>query len=143
MSLVRILLASAALLIAGPAFAETLDAEARFAGERLTFDVRGDYTNFTVTVSGPEGYYAQAQGARSAPTLRLRDYGDVPDGSYSYQLVAATGRVDTVAARVDQRVNGREPGTARPRVGASTTGRFQVINGRIVPFEALEESSSQ
>jgi hypothetical protein len=131
----------AALIVwAAPAHGqERLDAEPRFAGERLVFTVSGDYTNYVLSVAGPESYYAQIQGARSAPTLRLRDHGAVPDGLYQWQLSAATNRMVPGAARMDQTLNGREPGAGAPRIGAETSGAFRVEDGRIMIFDDLTE----
>lgn len=118
---------------------EQLDAEPRFAGERLVFSVSGAYTNYVLSVAGPESYYAQIEGARSAPTLRLRDHGAVPDGLYQWQLSAATNRVLPGAARMDQTLNGRQPSAGAPRIGAQTSGAFRVEDGRIMIFEDLTE----
>lgn len=131
---------AAVVVCAAPAHGqEQLDAEPRFAGERLVFTVSGAYTNYVLSVAGPESYYAQIQGARSAPTLRLRDHGAVPDGLYQWQLSAATNRTVPGAARTDQTSNGREPGAGTPRIGAQTSGAFRVEDGRIMIFDDRPE----
>ncbi|MGJ3230789.1 MAG: hypothetical protein ACFE0P_03245 [Oceanicaulis sp.] len=124
---------------AGASAEERLQVEPRFAGERLVFTVSGAYTGYVLTVVGPEEYYARAEAARSAPTLRLRDHGAVPDGLYQWEMTAATNRVAPGAARVDQARNGREPGVAAPRIGARASGAFRVEDGRIMVFDELEE----
>jgi hypothetical protein len=116
-----------------------LQGEVRLTPERIGFDVQGRYTNYTLTIGGPEGYLARAEGSRTPPTVRLADHGDVPDGVYSYQLTAATDQIDPAARRVDQRVNGREPGLAAPRIGAQLSGYFRVEDERIQIFEQIEE----
>lgn len=122
---------------------ESIQGQARFVGERVAFNIQGRYTNYVLTISGPEGYRARAEGARSAPTIRLADHGEVVDGLYTYQLTAATDRVDQTQARVDQRTNGREPGSGTPMVGASMSGNFRVEEGRIRIFEDLEEPPAE
>ncbi|PWE18730.1 hypothetical protein DDZ18_03820 [Marinicauda salina] len=128
------------LFVAAPAAAETLRADERFTQTRLVFSVNGSYTNYTLTVSGPQGFHAQAHGERSAPTLRLADYGEVPDGVYNYQLTAATDRFREQVSQASRMNNGRENTTMRPRVGASVSGAFHVRDGRIREFEDIEES---
>lgn len=122
---------------------EALDAQARLTDERIGFTVQGRYTNYTLTITGPEGFVARAQGQRSAPTVRLADHGATPDGLYTYQLTAATDRIDPSARRVDQRTNGREPGVAAPLIGALMTGQFRVENDRIRIFEQIDEPAPQ
>jgi hypothetical protein len=121
---------------------EALRADVRLTADRVGFDLQERYSNYTLTLTGPQGYVAQAEGARSAPTIRLADHGDVPDGVFTYSLTAATDRLDMSARLVDQRVNGREPGVARPRIGAQMTGQFRVENGRIQIFEQVDEPAS-
>lgn len=118
---------------------EDLDGRIRLLGERIAFDIDGRYTNYVLVIAGPEGYQARAEGARSAPTLRLADHGDVPDGRYRYSLTAATDRIDPSTQRVDHAANGREPGAGVARIGASLSGSFVVEDGRLRIFEDLEE----
>lgn len=128
------------LCMAAPAAAnEALEARVRLVGERVAFDVDGRYTNYMLTISGPEGYLASAEGARSAPTVRLADHGAVVDGRYQFQLTAATDRIDPSARQVDQSANGREPGAGLPRIGAALSGSFVVEDGRIKTFEQIDE----
>jgi hypothetical protein len=136
-----VVLALAGLSGASAMEREALDAELRLSPDRVSFQVEGRYTNFTLTISGPAGYLAQAQAARSAPTVRLADYGDAPDGLYTFDLNAATDRIAAGAGRIDHAANGREPGAGSPRVGAYLSGNFRVVDGRIAIFEQLEEPS--
>lgn len=135
-----IAIAALGLLAAAPASAETLRASEQFTATRLAFSVEGSYTNYTLSVSGPQGYYAQAHGARSVPTLRLADYGEVPDGQYSYLLTAATDRYQEQVSQASRLDNGRDQATTRPRVGVAMSGSFQVRDGRILEFEDVEEA---
>lgn len=128
------------VLSVAPASAETLRATEQFTQTRLAFSVTGTFTNYTLTVSGPHGYYAQAYGARTVPTLRLADQGEVPDGLYTYQLTAATDRYQEQVGTVNQLNNGRDNTTQRPRVGASASGSFRVRDGRILEFDDIEEA---
>lgn len=140
--IILISLIFAAFGSAASAQAETLKGEARLLGERIAFDVEARYTQYVLTITGPEGYTARAQGARSAPTVRLADHGAVPDGVYRYQLTAATDRIAPGARRADHAANGREPGAGLARVGAALDGVFRVEDGRIQRFEQLDEPAA-
>ena len=136
----RLSLVLAVLALSSAAYGQVaLDATARLTPDRLGFDVEGRYTNYTLMVAGPHGYTARAEGRRSPPTLRLSDYGEAPDGVYTYTLTAATNQIAPQARRIDQRDNGRAPGAGVPRIGASLSGHFYVADGRIRIFEPLQE----
>lgn len=121
---------------------EAMRGDVRLTSDRIGFDLQERYSNYTLTVTGPNGYSARAEAARTAPTLRLADYGDVPDGIFTFSLTAATDRIDPSVRAVDQRVNGREPGVRAPRLGAQMSGQFRVEDGRIQVFEQVEEPAS-
>lgn len=107
----------------------------RFNGGRLAFTPRAGLSNFTLRVSGPDGYEGQVFSARVAPTFRLADHGSVPDGRYRYEISAATRERRAVASLPAAGADGRD-GPAQPGfIGISQNGRFQVANGRIVPFD--------
>ena len=139
--LLACVLAFAGLSGASAGEREAMEAELRLSADRVSFEIDGRYTNYSLTISGPSGYLAQASAARSAPTVRLADYGAAPDGLYTFDLSAATDRIDASVGRVDHAANGREPGAGSPRVGAYFSGRFRVVDGRIAIFEQLEEPS--
>jgi len=120
-----------------------IDAAVRLTPDRIGFDVEGRYTNYTLTVAGPQGYHARAEGRRTPPTLRLSDYGETPDGVYSFNLTAATNQLAPQARRVDQSDNGRAANAGAPRIGASLSGHFRVVDGRIRIFDQEEEPSGQ
>ena len=139
----RLSLVLAALALSSAAYGQVaLDGTVRLTSDRIGFDVEGRYTNYTLTVAGPHGYTARAEGRRSPPTLRLSDHGETPDGVYTYHLTAATNQIAPQARRVDQRENGRSAGAGVPRIGAALSGGFRVVDGRIRVFEPLEEEPS-
>ena len=132
------------LAISSPAYGQVdIDGMVRLTADRIGFDIEGRYTNYTLTVAGPQGYQARAEGRRSPPTLRLSDHGETPDGVYTYSLTAATNRVALQARRADHAVTGRQPGAGGPRIGASMSGHFRVVGGRIRVFEQTEEPPEQ
>jgi hypothetical protein len=114
--------------------------EERFSGSRLNFNVESSLSNFTLRVSGPDGYHGQVFSARSAPSLRLGDYGNVPDGLYYYEMTAATTQQVRSATAPVAGADGR-PAHARPgNIGTATSGSFRVANGQIL---ILDSSASE
>lgn len=98
----------------------------RFSGGRLSFIPRAGLSNFTLRVTGPDGYQGQVFSARVAPVFRLADHGSVPDGWYTYEISAAMRETRRIATGEDR------PAQAG-FIGVSQNGRFQIINGRIAP----------
>ena len=107
----------------------------RFNGGRLAFTPRAGLSNYTLRVSGPDGYQGQVFSARVAPTFRLADHGSVPDGRYTYEITAATRERRTMANLPPAGADGRDGPAQAGFIGISQNGRFQVMNGRIVPFD--------
>jgi hypothetical protein len=114
--------------------------EERFSGTRLNFNVESSLSNFTLRVTGPDGYHGQVFSARSAPSYRLGDYGTVADGLYYYEMTAATTQTARMATPPVAGANGRS-GQARPgTIGTATSGSFRVANGQIL---ILDSSASE
>ena len=107
----------------------------QFIGSRLSFNVDPSLSNFTLRVTGPDGYHGETRSARVAPTFRLADYGSVPDGLYSYEMTAATAQRQVLATPAVAGADGRS-GRAQPGlVGTSMNGSFRVVNGQIVQMD--------
>ncbi|WP_291844250.1 hypothetical protein [Maricaulis sp.] len=149
--LATILVAMAAAVTAGTACAQSAlsasqqaelarygEVREEFSGTRLGFVADSSLYNFTLTVSGPNAYYGQVFSARTVPTFRLADNGDVPDGLYTYSLTAATPIARPAAASAGlENADGRGPNARRQAaMGVSHTGNFRVANGRILELDA-------
>lgn len=123
------------MAIASPAMAN--DVEVELSGTRISLDqstARG-LSNFTLRVIGPDGYVAEVFSRNSAPSLRLTDFGDMPDGQYSYEFSAATQERRQWVSRRQSMNNGRS-GNAQPGfVGTQQSGSFRVLDGRIVVID--------
>src|SRR5882724_7392180 len=105
----RAIFGLAAILAAGSAgacFADNLLADPKFTETTLGFDVKGRYSNFTFTVTGPAGFSTREFSRTSAPSLDIRKFNDLPDGVYIYQLSAATDEKIRTYTPPDN--NGRE-----------------------------------
>lgn len=115
--------------------------EERFAGGRLSFSADSGLSNFTLRVSGPDGYTGQIYSERVVPTFRLADHGSVADGLYYYEITAATPERARRASPQDLAFNGRDPGSSGGGfVGVSYSGSFRVANGRILELDtSLQE----
>ena len=122
----------AAILSAGLAsvgLADDLRTTERFDKTIVGFEVGGPYRNVTLTITGPNDFDASAFSARGAPSIDLRRFGAVEDGTYAYQLSAASDERATVRSKLD---NGRAPGAAAPLKSISASGTFSVKGGVIV-----------
>ncbi|WP_417490562.1 hypothetical protein [Maricaulis sp.] len=107
----------------------------QFVGTRLSFSVDPSLSNFTLRVSGPNGYNGEVQSARVAPTFRLGDFGSVPDGLYTYEMTAATNERQVLATPPVAGANGRDGRQQVARIGTSMTGSFRVVNGQILQLD--------
>jgi len=131
--------AGLALGLAGAALADDLKADARFSETGVGFDLKGTYSDVTLTVVGPNDFHASAHAKSGAPTLDLRRFGSVEDGTYTYQLTAASDEKVKVRTRLD---DGREARGAEPLKGVATSGTFHVKDGVIVKRAAKPDSAA-
>lgn len=113
---------------------------ARFAGGRIYFESNPAYFNFTVSVSGPDGYFGQVFSERRAPSFRLSDHGSVEDGLYRFEITAATQELNRQASREPAGYNGRDSRNTQARVGVSFAGSFRVENGQVRVYDAEQET---
>ncbi|WP_417476830.1 hypothetical protein [Maricaulis sp.] len=107
----------------------------QFIGSRLSFTTDPGLSNYTLTVTGPDGYHGQIESARVAPTFRLADFGSVPDGLYSYEMTAATTEQQVLATPPVSGADGRSGRTRPALVGTSMSGSFRVVNGQILQMD--------
>lgn len=119
------------------ATAQDLKAVNRFAGAKLGFDLQGDYSNVTLTVTGPDGFVTSTYSEKAAPVLDLAKAGKLPDGEYRYQLSAADTKTMIRQMPMDNGRDGKDPEQIPASVAMS--GVFSVQNGKIVePVEKKE-----
>ncbi len=130
---------SALLLSAGTAFA----ADPSFGGDSLSAKPSVSMSNMTLTVTGPNGYYAKEYSDNQTPSLSLSQKGTMADGLYKWELSGATSKqVEANPMGLD---NGRGS-SARKFASQSMTesGSFRVVGGSIVtPDGAMKEPVSR
>jgi hypothetical protein len=126
-----------ALGLSSVCMADDLRADRKFSGTIVGFVLRDSYSNFTLTVSGPNEFHTSAFSRTEAPSI---DLGRSPitrmpipleDGTYTYQLTAATDEKVRIRTPLD---NGRAERTTEHLRGVSTSGTFNVQRGVIVPL---------
>ena len=119
--------------------AQDQTATARFADTQLGFDPAGNYGNYTLNVTGPNGFHASAGSKTGTPSIDLRRFGAYDDGLYNYQLSASTdekvplrGALDNGRHRTEAGEGGvgRQPDARLKTV--SVSGAFHVKGGMIV-----------
>ncbi len=79
-------------------------------------------------MAGPHDFHASAFSKTGAPSLDLSQFGTLEDGTYTYQLTAATDEKLKTKTKLD---DGRGVPT-EARKGVAASGTFHVRNGAIV-----------
>ena len=127
------LAASLAVGVSSACWAQDLNAVQKFTDTQIGFETSGTYSNFTLTISGPNGINASAASKTGTPTIDLRRIGTFDDGIYNYHLTASTDEKVPVRTALD---NGRAGGpTDAIFKSVSLSGVFQVKGGTIVKFD--------
>jgi hypothetical protein len=132
------LAAIVALSLPTACLADDLKANERFNDMTLDFEITGPYRNATLSVAGPGDFHTSVSAERGAPSIDLRKFGPLADGTYTYQLDAATDQKLQAKTRLD---NGRKGSQPEPMVGASMSGTFNVKDGAIVKRETKPRTS--
>ena len=137
------LMASLTVGISGACWAQDLKATHKLSDTQIGFDLSGSYSNYTLTLTGPNGFHASASSKTGAPSIDLRRFGAFDDGTYNYHLTASTDEKVPVRTELD---NGRERGSTTSMLkGVSMSGQFDVKGGTIVKYDpaAREEVKRQ
>jgi hypothetical protein len=130
------ILALAACLAAGfsgVCLADNLKAEQKFTDTQISFEVPPTSSNFTLTISGPNGIHASAASKSGAPSIDLRRIEPLDDGIYHYQLTASSDEKIPERSALNNGRGGPSTGSTLRNVSAS--GHFQVKGGTIVKFD--------
>jgi hypothetical protein len=137
----RLGMAAMALMLSSGCLADDLKAEQKFSESSVGFDLNGSYSNVTLTIAGPNDFHASAFSANAAPTIDLRRFGSLEDGTYTYQLTAATPEKAKVRTRLD---DGRDSHMAKePQKSVATSGAFRVKDGAIVKSAPASTTSKR
>ena len=134
----QLLLAGCLLCITSQGIAkEKAVANELFRGNTLAFDLKGNFSNATVSISGPNNYNASITQRDGAPTVNLSQVGTLVDGKYNYEITVAT---DETIAVTDNLNNGRgENARTTMNVGKTQSGHFRVKDGAIVTYLDITE----
>ena len=116
--------------LSGAVAADDLVAARQLSGTKIGFLIKSPYRFATLTVSGPDDFNASAFSKSGAVAVDLREHGPVEDGTYSYQLTAATETKVKSRLALD---DGRGKRTQTDQLaGAAIHGTFHVVKGEIV-----------
>ena len=110
--------------------AQDQTATPRFADTQIGFDPGGNYGNYTLNVTGPNGFHASTWSKTGTPSIDLRRFGAYDDGLYNYQLSASTAEKATLRGALDNGRQGSQPDARLKTV--SVSGVFHVKGGMIV-----------
>lgn len=134
----------AACIVSGcltPGVAQDLKATQKFTDTQIAFDPGGSYSNYTLTITGPNGIHSSVSSKGDLPSVDLRQIGAVDDGAYNYQLTASTGEKTPVRSKLD---NGRAGGPGDSVLtSVSKSGRFEVKNGAIVRYDSAAKENQR
>jgi len=129
-----VLAACLAAASSGACLADDLKATHRLSETQIGFDLGGSYGNYTLTVTGPNGFHAIASSKTGTPAIDLRRIGAFDDGMYNYQLTASSDDKIAVRTALD---DGREGGPTRSMLkGVAMSGHFEVKGGTIVKYDS-------
>ena len=130
------LLACLAAGVPGVGWTQDLKATHRLADTQVGFDAGAAYSNYTLTVTGPNGFHAVAASRSAAPSVDLRRIGAFDDGTYHYELTAATDEKVPVRSPLDNGRKGGPDASAGIAVrSVSTGGVFTVRGGTIMKLD--------
>ena len=101
-----------------------------FNGTTLTFQYKGNFSNATISVIGPNGFSVSHFQKQGSPYLDLATQVTLVDGSYNYQITVATDKIINISNPED---NGRGSNAKTTmNVGASQSGHFRIKYGIII-----------
>jgi hypothetical protein len=118
--------------LTGACWAQDLKATQKLTDTEIGFEPAGTYSNYTLTITGPNGFHASASSKTSAPSIDLRRLGTHDDGIYTYQLTASTDEKVPVRTALD---NGRGSPSGSLLKSVATSGHFEVKGGTIVKYD--------
>ena len=129
--------ASGVMAVSDAATAQSMNAVKRFSDATVGFSMKGSYSNYSLTVTGPNGFNATVMSKKSAPALNLRKLGIIDDGIYRYNLTAASSKAMSVRTP-ENSGRGGDKKTAM-MAGVSDSGSFVVKGGKIVQEADISE----
>jgi hypothetical protein len=129
-----------AAAISAACWAQDLKATQKHSDTVLGFETGSGYSNYTLTVTGPNGFHASAASKDAAPSIDLRRAGATDDGIYNYQLTASTGEKVPVRTALDDGRSGAA--TSSMLKQASASGHFHLKGGIIVNFDTAAREPS-
>jgi hypothetical protein len=122
--------------ISSAGWAQDLKATPKLTDTQVALDSGGSYSNYTLTVTGPNGFHASASSKSEVPTIDLRRIGAFDDGLYRYHLTASTDEKVPIRSTLDDGRGGKRPDSTVKSV--STSGVFHVKGGSITKFDPAE-----
>ena len=131
----------ATMALSSACFADDMISASQLAGTSVGFLLKSPLSNATLSVSGPDEFHASAFSKSGAVAIDLAKLGALEDGTYNYQVTAATDQPAKVRTPLD---NGREPAAEiGRRQSVAMSGTFVVKGGKIVEPSASAKDSKR
>lgn len=138
--LLSMAMAGALALASTTVFAsEDIAANVTLQGSQVSVNLGVGYSNATLSVSGPDGFYAKDYSKSGSPSIDLIRAGGTADGVYSYEVTAATSETTVNLNPMDNGRGGVDDGTSV--VPASASGSFYASGG-IIADKASQASEN-
>jgi len=129
-----------AVCLSGPSWAisaDGLNAFRTLSGSEVSFSLGGAYSNATLTITGPDGFYVRNFSKSGNPAVDLIKAKAKADGVYTYEITAASSETVTILNPQNNGRGGADRATMKR--GVSATGTFVVKGGLIVDTSNVTE----
>jgi hypothetical protein len=132
-------------LVNGNAFADNTSviATESFSGSIIGFSEQTIVKNSTLSISGPNGFYASKANKDTIPSINLAVFGELTDGRYKYQITSSD--LDSAAIKITSPINnGRDDRSQKPaNRSISQTGYFYLEAGQVKHFPSINSSPAR
>ncbi len=138
--LLSVWMAGAMTLAATAVFAnEAMDAKVSLRGSEVHVKLGAGLSNATLSISGPNGFYAKTFSEHGSPSIDLIKAGGTANGHYIYEVTAASSEIVTNANPMDNGRGGVD--SADEFVAVSTSGGFFANGGIIADRTSQKEEN--
>ncbi len=119
---------------------DSLNAKVTLRGSEVHVKLPSGFTNATLSISGPNGFYAQVFSKTGSPSIDLIRAGGTTEGQYTYEITAASSQQAVNDNPMDNGRGGVDKSAGA--VGASTSGSFHASGG-IISSAAMADIKEQ
>ena len=114
-----------------------------FEGVTVAFREQGTIKNATLSISGPNAFFASKASKTSIPSINLTDFGDISDGRYKYQITSSD--IGTASIATTRPLNNGRNSESRKAASKSISqaGHFYLEDGQIKHFSPTNDTHTR